>query len=517
MRKNLPVTQQERMFSENQKLITSTDLRGKIKHCNQAFVDISGFSREELIGQPHNIIRHPDMPPEAFENMWSHLQAGRPWMGLVKNRSKNGDHYWVSAYVTPVTENGNVIGFESVRSLPDRKDVARAEKLYARIRAGKTGTPLWQRVAPSTAFLIGVFIASGAALFFGQTVISESILAAGVVAYALWLKKTNLSLLSSTQALMGKVFSDDLAARSYTDDDIQTGRLKVAVKAQAAHLDAVLTRIEDAAGQVKSGATRGLESTFEAQQALQEQQGETEQVAAAVHEMTQTISEVSAHVQQTAEKAEGARVLSNQGSQVVGATREAIDNLKATVENISKSVETLAMQTQKIAGVAKIIEDIAEQTNLLALNAAIEAARAGEHGRGFAVVADEVRSLAKRTQDSTREIHDIIETLLARSSESVGIAKEGNEAAEHGRTQMIEAEQTLQHIAEAVGVITEMAIQMATAVEEQAQVSEQINQQIEQISTLGSENYVRGEQSSQSVSEVEKIASELHELVVRFR
>ena len=128
-----PVTQREKRFSSEIKLISATDLRGVISHCNDNFEAISGFSRDELIGQNHNIVRHPDMPKEAFEVMWQHLKAGRPWMGLVKNRCKNGDYYWVSAYVTPVTENGAVVGYESVRTCPARIDIERAEKLYARM------------------------------------------------------------------------------------------------------------------------------------------------------------------------------------------------------------------------------------------------------------------------------------------------------------------------------------------------------------------------------------------------
>lgn len=99
MRRNLPVTQNEVQFPEGKKLISSTDLQGNILHCNDAFEQISGYSRDELIGQPHNLIRHPDMPPEAFQVMWDTLKAGSPWMGLAKKRSKNGDHYWVKRVI----------------------------------------------------------------------------------------------------------------------------------------------------------------------------------------------------------------------------------------------------------------------------------------------------------------------------------------------------------------------------------------------------------------------------------
>lgn len=137
MRKNLPITGNERTFPKEQQLISSTDIKGTILHCNDAFISISGFSREELVGKPHNIVRHPDMPEAAFKTMWSYLQQGKPWMGLVKNRCKNGDYYWVNAYVTPVTEHGRVVGYESVRSVPSREQVAHAERLYTAINAGK--------------------------------------------------------------------------------------------------------------------------------------------------------------------------------------------------------------------------------------------------------------------------------------------------------------------------------------------------------------------------------------------
>ncbi|RBW52006.1 methyl-accepting chemotaxis protein [Marinobacter sp. F3R11] len=517
MRKNLPVTDTEFTFSGSQKLISSTDLKGTIRHCNQAFVDVSGFTREELFGQPHNIVRHPDMPPAAYENMWSHLKAGTPWMGMVKNRRKNGDFYWVSAYITPITENGTVVGYESVRSCPSREDIRRAEKQYARIRQGGSDTAFLRRFPAEALFLAATAILTVLMYYFGQAILAQATFVLGVAAYIVWIHRSRRRLISSVMQLLEKSFTDDLAAQSYTDDDLELGRLKVAILAQKAHLDAVLTRLEDSAGQVKAGAMQGLEVTYESHEALRKQQAEIGNVAASVHQVSKTISEVSSNVQNTANKAAESRELADSGTAVIGTTRKVIEGLQTTVHSISESVGELASESQKIANAAKIIEDIAGQTNLLALNAAIEAARAGEHGRGFAVVADEVRSLAKRTQDSTQEIHGIIGALLSRTSDSVRATDEGKNAADSGLTHMLEAETTLGQIAGSVSIIAEMSIQMAAAVEEQAQVYDEINGQVEHISSLGTDSLHKGELAINQVQQMENIAGELHELVVRFK
>ena len=122
-------------------MVSITDPKGVILHANQAFIDISGFKREELIGQAHNLIRHPDMPQEAFEDLWHTIKADQPWRGLVKNRCKNGDYYWVDAYVTPVIERGQKIGYMSIRRCPDRQQVNKAEALYAAVRQRRAGFP----------------------------------------------------------------------------------------------------------------------------------------------------------------------------------------------------------------------------------------------------------------------------------------------------------------------------------------------------------------------------------------
>ncbi|MDH5517298.1 MAG: methyl-accepting chemotaxis protein [Gammaproteobacteria bacterium] len=138
MRINEPVTHNEKVMREDQFLVTKTDLKGIITFVNRDFIDISGFSRDELMGKNHNVVRHPDMPPAAFEDLWNTVKEEKPWVGMVKNRCKNGDYYWVQANVTPMMEGGRLAGYMSVRNKPSRDKVAAAERLYADMNAGKT-------------------------------------------------------------------------------------------------------------------------------------------------------------------------------------------------------------------------------------------------------------------------------------------------------------------------------------------------------------------------------------------
>jgi aerotaxis receptor len=137
MRTNLPVTTVEYPITDATLIVSRTDPKGKLTHFNDEFVQASGFTEAELIGQPHNIIRHPDMPPEAFENLWDTLKAGKPWVGAVKNRRKNGDFYWVLATASPIRENGQITGFTSIRTKLPADQRAEAEQVYAALRAKK--------------------------------------------------------------------------------------------------------------------------------------------------------------------------------------------------------------------------------------------------------------------------------------------------------------------------------------------------------------------------------------------
>lgn len=517
MRKNLSVTNIEKSFAKDVKLITVTDTDSIIKDCNDAFAQISGFSKDELIGQPHNIVRHPDMPPEVFKRMWEHLKAGKPWMGLVKNRTKNGDFYWVDAYVTPVTEKGRVIGYESVRSCPSRDNVNRAQALYDSMRkGGGTSGARWSFPVAVTALIVALLLGWGL-WYFMPSWLAMVFLSASVLVYAVaGQHKANQDFLLLRNA-MGSSFDDEYAVKSYTDNSGSLGELLVAIRSQASHLDAVLTRIEESASRVALQTDRGFSLSQDTSSQVESQQSETMQVATAMNEMTQTINEVAKHVGETAISAESAMELAKKGTLVAEKTHEAIQQLKETVIAIGSSVQSVSEQTDNIAKAAQIIEQIAEQTNLLALNAAIEAARAGEQGRGFAVVADEVRSLAHRTQTTTKDIYQIVNDLTQKARGAVDVADAGVQGAEDGLSKVIESSSMLKGISEAVVQIADMSTQMASAVEQQAHVAEDINRQIVAISELADASTSSTSQLVDTIRDLNVVSDDLRELVVRFR
>ncbi|QVM93114.1 PAS domain-containing protein [Pseudomonas entomophila] len=519
MRLNLPVNPVEQSFPEHQRLISATDTASLITYCNAEFAAISGYSQDELIGSPHNLVRHPDMPEAVFELMWQYLKAGRSWMGIVKNRCRNGNFYWVNAYVTPILEQGRVVGYESVRVRPSREQITRAEALYARLRAGKAALSPAHRLAllarGMTLPLLGGALAIGVNQLW-PGLVAQGLTLALFAAVGAWAQSRIGRHLRRIADGAGNTFSDPVAALTYSDLPGAAGQLELILISEEARLKTALTRLSDLAAQMAEAAldagrlSRGTES------ALLEQRAETDLTATAMTEMAASIGEVAGHVQLTAQEAHTAHLLAEQGSQVADASGAAIRDLAGTVGQINQAVNDLAGQTGDIAEAAGMIRAIAEQTNLLALNAAIEAARAGEQGRGFAVVADEVRALADKTRQSTLHIQAIIDSLRSGAGQAVSIASQGLEGAEQGVTQVAQAQQALQGIRQAVLRISDMSQQMAAASQEQSAVAEDVSRQINGVAGTVQQSARRANAAASRGAELEQVCAGLRALVERF-
>jgi aerotaxis receptor len=492
MKVNLPVTQRELPLTDHQTLISTTDLKGIITYANDDFIAISGFSEEELYGKSHNIVRHPDMPPEAYQDLWNTLKSGRPWMGIVKNRCKNGDHYWVDAYVTPMYEGNQIVGYQSVRVKPDPQAVQRANRMYARIReAGKRRIKL-----PLPGLALQLFLGSSlmlAVLFsllftFDQLTLSgylSLIPALGLLfAFQAW----TLAPLRKVIHDAGTVADNALAQQVYLGSSQPLYKPLFAIRMLQARLRTVLGRINDASSDMLKMTGTVTRCTDETTQAVRKQQQETDQVARAMNEMAKAVQNISHSIHDAAQEAGNAHDSSQTGQQHMREIIQSINQLAQKLNDASAAIIELEQRSDGIGVVLDVIKSIAEQTNLLALNAAIEAARAGEQGRGFAVVADEVRSLAQRTQQSTEEISKMIPELQAGTQTVAQAMNECCTLAGDSVDRAAAGSKSLDVIIDHVQAINAMNEQIATAAEEQSRVSEEVNRNVVAISELADDS-----------------------------
>jgi methyl-accepting chemotaxis protein len=316
---------------------------------------------------------------------------------------------------------------------------------------------------------------------------------------------------------MSDLADGTLTARTTYQGKDELGEIATGLNSMGERFRQVIQDLSGAASQLASAAEETSSVTRDSNQNIARQQSEVEQVATAMNEMNATVHEVAKNASSAAGAAHNADEQATTGKRVVEKTMDVIENLADEVNTTGNAIRDLAQDSENIGSVLDVIRGIAEQTNLLALNAAIEAARAGEQGRGFAVVADEVRTLAQRTQKSTQEIQEMIERLQKGTANAVSAMEKSQEQAHAGVAQAAEAGTSLDAIKQAVDSISEMNTQIASAAEEQSAVAEEINKNISNISQVSEQTATGSEQTAAASAELAKLAEQLQSMVSQFR
>lgn len=528
MRVNLPITNSEYELSDGVSLVSRTDLKGRILYANLAFIEASGFSEAELLGKPHNLVRHPDMPEEAFADLWATLKAGLPWSGVVKNRRKNGDFYWVFANVTPVHENGVTNGYLSVRTKLSRAQIAEAEHLYRRFKEGRadhmairhgmvvrTGllgrlmsfrrTPVNLRIALSTG--IGAALMLGVGLFGGweasalakaagvqSTLPALMVTAGGIGAlltllFGYFISRTILRPLDRALGIAHAIAGGDLSLQFEVSAWDETGQLMRALTQMKANMVGAVSDIGLNVESIRIAASEIASGNADLS-------GRTESQASSLEETASSMEELTSTVKQNAEHARHA-------NQLVGSTAEIAARGGEVVGQVVDTMASISASSKKIADIIGVIDGIAFQTNILALNAAVEAARAGEQGRGFAVVAGEVRNLAQRSAGAAREI----KSLIGDSVEKVDL----------GSKLVGEAGGAMEDIVTSVELVAELMSGIATASQQQSAGIEQVNQAVGQMDEMTQQNAALVEQATAAAESLHERADKLAQAVSMFR
>ena len=530
MKINLPVTGSELFLDPLQPIVTKTDVKGAIIYANRAFIEISGFSEDELIGKNHNMVRHPDMPPEAFADLWETVKQGKPWCGVVKNRAKNGDFYWVEAHVTPITEHGQITGYVSVRSAPDKAVTAQAEALYRAVREKKVSLPssLKQLAKRRDSGKIGFFLTGVFTLglvlaacwpdlsYTSRVLLSMASLLCLFLASAWW-RYSEWQVMQRLHAGFTQLAEGQLNIPLSTKLGGQLGAMTDSLEGLRLHLRAMVADSLSAGGRTfQQSRALGDEMTELVARAKEQGKG-LDHIGEGMVQITNALGQVSDMARESSQGAEKTRNAATEGQQVMGKAAQAAVQAVTVVTRSKTELAELDKSMAEIGSMTTLIREIADQTNLLALNAAIEAARAGETGRGFAVVADEVRKLAERTAMATDAIGNVVQQIV-RTTEKVMLNMDLS-VDEVGRVSS-EIRHSATHLHELLAIADEanlFAGNLSAKMAEETQTVYRVASAVDQLVVLGQQNVSTADKVLDSARSLAVAAGDLDSLTLHYR
>lgn len=496
------VTQNAFLLDDDTTLMSTTDLDSYMTHANDTFVQVSGYSLEELMGQPHNLVRHPDMPKAAFADMWYTLQKGEPWSGIVKNRRKNGDHYWVRANAVPMVRHGKVTGYMSIRAKATAEEIAAVEPLYKALNEGHSNRRIHKGLVVRKGWLGKL-----PALPLRWRV--RGVMAVVFAALAAALASTSAAWASYATAavvmLLGTALFEQQIVRPVENVARQALKVATGERNSVQHLNrsdelgltlravgqlGLMCRwlINDVSSQVVS-VRDGSDRLAQGNEDLNDR---TRQTVTNVQQTVATMNQMAASVQSNSETAAEVDKLS------VAASSAATKGGNA-MQTVVKTMDDIADSTQRIGSITSLINDIAFQTNILALNAAVEAARAGEQGKGFAVVAGEVRHLASRSANAANDIRKLIDASASK--------------VQSGSDRVHAAGRTMDDIVEQVKNVTQLIAQISHSTSEQATGLSELTRAVAELDGITQKNADLVEESAQISAMVKHRAGRLEDAV----
>lgn len=464
------------LLSKTDNLISTTTSDSYITYCNKDFSRISGYPEHEIAGKPHNTIRHPDMPKAAFSQLWGYIQSNKSWMGLVKNRCKHAGHYWVSAFVTPILdEDGKVTEYQSVRVQPSDQQVDRAEKTYAKL---KQGTSTDRRLKWINLMLALLPIQVICILAYYMNAIRPEVMSFVLfllISIQIGLQCRFMLRLKVLQKQAAEQYTNTIMEYPYTGYTDDLSGIQLALSMKAAELRAITARANETTTNISQDLNNILSNSERIDVELTEEDLATDAIAVSTEEMLTSIETVSQQAKSRTQFAQKAQAKAHEGMDIVDNTLNSVDSLGLKLSESSETLNELHSDITNIESILNMIQEIAEQTNLLALNAAIEAARAGEHGKGFAVVADEVRALSSKTNISVDEIRKRINQLQGTANCATRLMTEGIESAHKSKHLTLESKSAFRSITNDMALIGEQSSVISQAISEQVQVTKGVS------------------------------------------